>query len=91
MKQKSELQDEVRNPVLDPEWFTKNKIKGVLRRLDRENEELLAEVEKLLKDYLIAMLDLTHRRLVDGKIGLTEYYSDTQMLANCAERINQNS
>lgn len=72
---------------IERDWFEKNRIRGILRGLEAENRKLMLEVENLLKDYLVAMLDLTHRRLIGGKISLSQYYRDTQMLACCAERL----
>lgn len=72
-----------RNPAVDRER----------RRLLRESEKLvergLIETEKLLRDYLTAMLSLTHERLVAGRIDLPRYYKDTEMLAYCIERLNK--
>lgn len=73
---------------IDPEWFTKNRIREFSRRLDAHLEKEMLEVERLLKDYLVAMLDLTHRRLIDGRIRLVEYYRTTQALAYCGKRLN---
>jgi hypothetical protein len=49
----------------------------------------MLEIEKLLRDYLVAMLDLAHKQLLRGKISLSEYYRTTQMLAFCGERVNK--
>jgi hypothetical protein len=81
--------DEGKNIEIDPDWFKKNKIRGFSQRLERHIEKEMAELEKLLRDYLIAMLDLCHRRLLRGKISLSEYYRTTQMLAYCGERVNK--
>lgn len=78
-----------KNTGIDPDWFKKNRIRAISRRLDVENERLMAEIEKLLKDYLAAMLYLSHRRLIDGRITLSQYFRDVQMLACCGERLNQ--
>ena len=72
-----------RNPDVDRQW------RAFDRRLEKHLEKEMLEVEKLLKEYLIAMLELTHRRLIDGRIGLSEYYRTTQMLAYCGERVNK--
>jgi hypothetical protein len=64
-------------------------IKIYQRELDRRNDKEMAEIEKLLKDYLVAMLDLAHRQLLRGRMSLSEYYRTTQMLAYCGERINK--
>jgi|GEM_PF-5210200 len=79
---------EGKNTGIDRDWFKRNRIKGILRRLEAENERLMAEIEKLLRDYLVAMLDLTHKRLIRGQISLSRYYRDTQKLACCGERMN---
>jgi hypothetical protein len=71
-----------RNPDVDRQR------QALLQRLDRHIEKELLETEKLLKDYLVAMLNLTHRRLIEGRITLSEYYRDTQMLAYWGQRLN---
>jgi len=71
-----------RNPDVD------RKRQALLQRLDRHIENEMAEVEKLLKDYLERTLHLTHRRLIDGRISLSQYYRDTQMLAYWGQRLN---
>jgi hypothetical protein len=81
--------NEIENMEIDQEWFTKNKIKQVLRRSEAQHRREMLEIERLLRDYLVAMLDLTHRRLIDGRISLSQYYRDTQMLAYCGERVNR--
>lgn len=64
----------------------------ILRRinaqLDREIEKGLAETERLLRELLVVCLDKTHRRLIRGQIGLSQYYKNTQMLVCCAQRLN---
>ena len=72
-----------RNPDVDRQW------RAFDRRLEKHLEKEMLEVEKLLKDYLEAMLNLTHRRLIDGRISLSQYYKDTQMLACCGGRVNK--
>ena len=64
-------------------------IRAYNRELDRRIHQEMLEIEKLLGDYLKAMLDLAHRQLLRGKISLSEYYQTTQMLAYCGERINK--
>jgi hypothetical protein len=72
-----------RNPDVDQQW------RAFDRRLEKHLEKEMLELEKLLKEYLIAMLDLTHRRLIRGRISLSEYYRDTQMLTYCGERVRR--
>jgi hypothetical protein len=64
-------------------------IKVYQRDLDRRHNQEMLEIEKLLRDYLVAMLDLAHRQLLRGKISLSEYYQATQMLAYCGETVNK--
>lgn len=64
-------------------------IKTYQRDLDRRHNQEMLEIEKLLRDYLVAMLDLAHKQLLRGKISLSEYYRTTQMLAFCGERVNK--
>lgn len=71
-----------RNPDVDRQW------RAFDRRLEKHLEREMLEVEGLLRGYLVAMLDLTHRRLIDGRISLSEYYRTTEMLAYCGERLN---
>ena len=81
--------DEGKKIDIDSDWFKKNKIQQFLRRLETHQRKEMLEIERLLKDYLEAMLDLTHRRLIDGRISLSRYYRDTQMLAYCGERVRR--
>ena len=83
------LTTERKNSEVDPEWFTKNKIQQVLRRSEAQQQREMLEIEKLLRDYLVAMLDLTHRQLIRGQISLSDYYRTTQMIAHCGERLNE--
>jgi hypothetical protein len=64
-------------------------IKAYQRELDRHIHTEMLELEKLLKDYLEAMLNLCHRRLLRGTISLSQYYKDTMMLAECGQRLNR--
>lgn len=59
------------------------------RRLERESQRSMDELEKLLEIYLIEMLALTHKELVKGIIELPEYYKDTQVLQSCINRFNE--
>lgn len=57
-------------------------------QLNREVEEGLADCERLLREYLIMCLNRINRRLIRGQISLPDYYRETQLLACCAERLN---
>jgi hypothetical protein len=72
-----------RNPDVD------RKRQALLQRLERHIEKEMLELEKLLKDYLVAMLDLCHRRLLRGRISLSQYYKETMMLAHSGQRLNR--
>jgi hypothetical protein len=74
---------------IECKWNLTQWIKTYQRDLDRHHNQEMLEIEKLLGDYLKAMLDLAHRQLLRGKISLSEYYQTTQMLAYCGERINK--
>lgn len=80
---------EGKSSEIDRGSLKKNRIRAISRRLDAENERLMAEIEEQLKDYLAAMLYLSHRRLIDGRITLSQYFRDVQMLSCCGERMNQ--
>jgi hypothetical protein len=70
-------------------WSLTQWIKAFNWELDRRHNQEMQEIEKLLRDYLKAMLDLTHGQLLRGRISLSEYYQTTQMMAYCGERITK--
>jgi len=71
-----------RNPDVDRQW------RAFDRRLDREIKKDLNECEALLRELYVVCLDKLHRRLIRGNISLSQYYRETQIIANCAERLN---
>jgi hypothetical protein len=70
-------------------WNLTQWIKAYRRELDKRHDQDMLEIEKLLGDYLKAMLDLAHRQLLREKISLSEYYRATQLLAYCGARMNK--
>lgn len=71
-----------RNPAVDQQR------RALLRRLDREMQRDLNECETLLRELYVLCLDKLHRRLIRGNIDLSNYYRETQVIANCAEQLN---
>lgn len=81
--------NEAENLDIDPDWFKKNKVQRLLHQLEAHQEKEMLEIERLLFDYLEAMLHKTHRQLLRGAISLPQYYKETMMLAECGQRLNR--
>lgn len=58
------------------------------RQLDREFQEGMAEIEKMLRELLVVCLDRAHRRLRREQIDLPRYYREVEAIACLADRLN---